>query len=197
MVLHQHDHGHGHGHSHGHSHEHRQIQDDDDDDDDEYHEVHWWQIWKKKKRPAGKLDMVVEDQSEKKKKHRKKHKNINVRAAFIHVIGDLIQSIGVVIAGYIIKFFPEWHIVDPICTFLFSILVIISTLNVLRDAMLVLMEGAPRNIDTEEVEDYLKKLPNVRHAHSIHIWSLTMSKTALAAHLAVGNLSNKYFNVMN
>ena len=133
-VLHQHDHGHGHGHGHGHEHSHGHRSSDhhhDDGGDGNNGEG------QKKKKGGG--------------------KNINVRAAFIHVIGDLIQSIGVVIAGYIIKFFvsastlillltcfsvqPQWHIVDPICTFLFSILVIISTLNVLRDAMLVLMEG--------------------------------------------------------
>ena len=133
-VLHQHDHGHGHGHGHGHEHSHGHRSSDhhhDDGGDGNNGEG------RKKKKGGG--------------------KNINVRAAFIHVIGDLIQSIGVVIAGYIIKFFvsastlillltcfsvqPQWHIVDPICTFLFSILVIISTLNVLRDAMLVLMEG--------------------------------------------------------
>ena len=105
------------------------------------------------------------------KGHRKskvEHQNINVRAAFIHVIGDLIQSIGVVLAGgwvelgggwglctpgfttiivlaagYIIWIKPEWKLADPICTFLFSILVLFSTINVLRDALRVLMEGSP------------------------------------------------------
>ena len=148
MVLHQHDHGHGHGHGHG------------TGSEGGVAKTKWWNRLKRNHHnEEGKKEDsdTATDISGGRKKKKGGGKNINVRAAFIHVIGDLIQSIGVVIAGYIIKFFvsastlillltcffvqPQWHIVDPICTFLFSILVIISTLNVLRDAMLVLMEG--------------------------------------------------------
>ncbi|KAL5509444.1 hypothetical protein EMCRGX_G004822 [Ephydatia muelleri] len=111
--------------------------------------------------------------------------NINVRAAFIHVIGDLIQSVGVVTAGYIIKFEPTWKVADPLCTFLFSILVLFSTTNILRDALLILMEATPRHVNYEEVKRDLGKVAGVKHAHSLHIWSLTLTRTALAAHLAL------------
>eukprot|EP00116_Pleurobrachia_bachei_P007124 sb/3467386/ len=67
--------------------------------------------------------------------------NINVRAAFIHVVGDFIQSIGVLVAAIIIRIKPDWKIVDPICTFLFAILVLFTTINILKDALSVLMEG--------------------------------------------------------
>ncbi|XP_069731142.1 proton-coupled zinc antiporter SLC30A2 isoform X2 [Phaenicophaeus curvirostris] len=67
--------------------------------------------------------------------------NASVRAAFIHVVGDLLQSVGVLIASYIIFFKPEYKYVDPICTFLFSALVLGTTLSILRDVLLVLMEG--------------------------------------------------------
>lgn len=63
--------------------------------------------------------------------------NINVRAAFIHVVGDVVQSIGVFIAALIIYFKPEWAIVDPICTFVFSIIVLFTTFKILKDAILV------------------------------------------------------------
>ncbi|XP_064396807.1 probable proton-coupled zinc antiporter SLC30A4 [Halichondria panicea] len=111
--------------------------------------------------------------------------NINVRAAFVHVIGDLIQSIGVVIAGYIIWFRPDWKIADPICTFLFCVLVLFSTINVLKDALRVLMEGTPSHIDYEDVKADLQEIAGVKQAHSLHIWSLTTTRTALAAHLAM------------
>ncbi|NWX93413.1 ZNT2 protein, partial [Nothoprocta pentlandii] len=65
----------------------------------------------------------------------------SVRAAFVHVLGDLLQSLGVLVASYIIYFKPEWKFVDPICTFLFSVLVLATTLSILRDVLLVLMEG--------------------------------------------------------
>eukprot|EP00731_Ephydatia_muelleri_P013406 Em0007g716a len=110
--------------------------------------------------------------------------NINVRAAFIHVIGDLIQSVGVVIAGYIIKFWPSLKLADPICTFLFSALVLFSTVSVMADALLVIMEATPRHIQYDHVLQDLQLIPGVRHAHSLHIWSLTTNRPAVSAHLA-------------
>ena len=67
--------------------------------------------------------------------------NINVRAAFIHVIGDFLQSLGVFIAALVIYFKPAWVIIDPICTFVFSVLVLFTTVKILQDTMRVLMEG--------------------------------------------------------
>ena len=71
----------------------------------------------------------------------KEKENINVKAAFIHVIGDFVQSLGVFTAALIIYFKPEWKIVDPICTFIFSVLVLATTITILRNTMNVLMEG--------------------------------------------------------
>ncbi|XP_028516618.1 zinc transporter 2 isoform X2 [Exaiptasia diaphana] len=116
--------------------------------------------------------------------------NINVRAAFIHVLGDVVQSIGVLIAAYIIRYKPTWKIADPICTFLFSVLVLITTLNILRDTIHVLMEGTPKNINYNAVKSGLENIDGVITAHSLHIWSLTINKAALAVHLAVGQGTN-------
>ena len=71
----------------------------------------------------------------------KEKENINVKAAFIHVIGDFVQSLGVFTAALVIFFKPEWKIVDPICTFIFSVLVLGTTISILRNTMNVLMEG--------------------------------------------------------
>jgi cation diffusion facilitator family transporter len=71
-------------------------------------------------------------------------RNINVRAAFIHVLGDFFQSVGVLVAALVIYIEPEYSIVDPLCTFLFSVLVLITTFNIIRDVLNVLMEGMLR-----------------------------------------------------
>lgn len=63
--------------------------------------------------------------------------NMNVRAAFIHVLGDVLQSIGVFCAAIVIYFKPEWAIADPICTFIFSIIVLGTTITILKDAVVV------------------------------------------------------------
>uniref|UniRef100_A0A915CE58 Zinc transporter 2 n=1 Tax=Parascaris univalens TaxID=6257 RepID=A0A915CE58_PARUN len=112
-----------------------------------------------------------------------KHKaNINVRAAFVHVLGDLVQSIGVLMAAVIVKS-THWRLADPICTFFFSVLVLITTATVLRDAVLVLMEAAPRHVDIDALHADLCSIEGVRDVHSLRVWSLTMDKTAISVHL--------------
>ncbi|KHJ75868.1 metal tolerance protein 1 domain protein, partial [Oesophagostomum dentatum] len=111
-------------------------------------------------------------------------KNVNIRAAFIHVIGDLIQSIGVLIASLVIKF-TGYEIADPICTFFFSIIVLFTTITVLRDIFFVLMEATPRHMNFTAVKEDLAALENVQSVHDLHMWSLNMDKTALSVHLAV------------
>ncbi|KAK6746094.1 hypothetical protein RB195_012294 [Necator americanus] len=111
-------------------------------------------------------------------------KNVNVRAAFIHVVGDLIQSIGVLIAALVIKF-TGWELADPICTFFFSVIVLFTTITVLRDIFFVLMEATPRHMDFNAVREDLAALQNVQSVHDLHMWSLNMDKTALSVHLAV------------
>ncbi|XP_035659206.1 zinc transporter 2-like isoform X3 [Branchiostoma floridae] len=111
--------------------------------------------------------------------------NVNVRAAFIHVVGDFVQSLGVLVAAIIIYFRPDWAIADPICTFMFSVLVLITTLSILRDTVNVLMEGTPRGLDFNSVKESLKAIPGVHAVHGLHIWSLTVGKNALAVHIAV------------
>jgi zinc transporter 2 len=75
-----------------------------------------------------------------------------MRAAMIHLIGDLIQSFGVLIAAIIIKFYPHLKIIDPVCTFVFSILVMFTTWNVVRDCIRVLMEATPVGINLDQFE---------------------------------------------
>ncbi|KAK3087465.1 hypothetical protein FSP39_006264, partial [Pinctada imbricata] len=111
--------------------------------------------------------------------------NINVKAAFIHVVGDLIQSVGVLIAAFIIYFKPEWKAADPICTFVFSFIVMVTTFTIFRDIIQVLMEGTPRGIDITAVRQSFYKLPGVKDVHDLRLWSLSMDKIALSVHLAV------------
>ena len=112
-------------------------------------------------------------------------KNINVRAAFIHVVGDFIQSIGVFIAALVIYFKPSWSIVDPICTFLFSLLVILTTVAIIKDVMNVLMEGIPKGFEYSQVESTFMQIEGVVKVHNLRIWALSLDKTALSAHIAI------------
>ncbi|XP_064479585.1 proton-coupled zinc antiporter SLC30A2-like isoform X2 [Ornithodoros turicata] len=113
------------------------------------------------------------------------NRNLNVRAAMIHVIGDFLQSLGVFVAALIIFFKPEYRIADPLCTFLFSVLVLLTTLAILREALTVLMEGKPNSIDFRTVLQLLAQQDGVHQVHNLRIWALSMDKIALSAHIVI------------
>uniref|UniRef100_UPI00398F8A29 proton-coupled zinc antiporter SLC30A2-like n=1 Tax=Pristiophorus japonicus TaxID=55135 RepID=UPI00398F8A29 len=116
--------------------------------------------------------------------------NPSVRAAFIHVMGDLLQSFGVLIAAFIIYFKPEYKMVDPICTFLFSVLVLGTTIAILRDVLRVLMEGTPKGMDFNHVKETLLLIDGVQALHSLHIWALTMNQSVLSVHIVIDEDAN-------
>ncbi|MFH4983720.1 hypothetical protein AB6A40_010429 [Gnathostoma spinigerum] len=105
----------------------------------------------------------------------------------IHVFGDLIQSVGVLIASLLILWRPSWSVVDPICTIIFSFIVLCTTIYIVRDALIVLLEGKPSNISFREVFDALENIEGVKKVHDLRIWSLTMDKVTLSVHLEVSN----------
>lgn len=116
--------------------------------------------------------------------------NINVRAAMVHVIGDMLQSIGVLIAALLIYYNSSWSIADPICTLIFSVIVLCTTIYIVRDAMVVLLEGSPSNINFRSVFDSLECIDGVRKVHNLRIWSLTLDKIAISVHLEVTPRAN-------
>ncbi|NXV52811.1 ZNT3 protein, partial [Uria aalge] len=109
----------------------------------------------------------------------------SVRAAFIHVVGDLLQSVGVLVAATIIYFKPQCKIADPISTLFFSVFVLGSTFTILKDVFRVLMEGAPRGVAFDAVKEALLGVSGVKGAHDLHLWALTLSHHAVAVHVAV------------
>lgn len=110
--------------------------------------------------------------------------NLNLRSAFLHVLGDLLGSVGAIIAALLIKFFG-WTAADAIASILVSILVIISGWRVTRDTVHILMEGAPQHINVEEVKSTLLNIPVVKEVHDLHIWSVTSDFQVLTCHLII------------
>eukprot|EP00461_Guttulinopsis_vulgaris_P004515 UN04517 len=113
------------------------------------------------------------------------NRTINIQAAVLHVLGDLTQSAGVIIAAIIIILKPTWKIFDPICTLTFSVIVLSTTSRVMKQAMNVLMEGTPADVDLNAVAASLKEINGVVTVHDLHIWSLSVDSPALAVHLVV------------
>lgn len=100
-------------------------------------------------------------------------------------MGDLLQSLSVLVSALIIFFKPEYKMADPICTFLFSILVLCTTFTIIKDILVVLMEGAPAGVKYSEVRDGLLAVKGVTAIHNLHIWALTVNQALLTAHVAI------------
>ncbi|NXK08324.1 ZNT8 protein, partial [Herpetotheres cachinnans] len=116
--------------------------------------------------------------------------NASLRAAFVHAIGDLFQSISVLISALIIFFKPEYKIADPICTFVFSIFVLATTITISRDILIVLMEGTSKGFAYDAVKARILAVEKVESVHSLHLWSLTMNQTILSAHVATADTAD-------
>ena len=112
-----------------------------------------------------------------------KEVNINIRAAVVHVIGDMLQSIGVIIAAACISINEEFKIADPICTYLFSILVIMTTIPVFRDCMRILMEVQPNTVDSIHLRRDIERLDDVEYVEDLHVWALAGSKNVMTVHV--------------
>jgi cobalt-zinc-cadmium efflux system protein len=114
-------------------------------------------------------------------------RSLNVRAAMLHVLGDLIGSFAALLAGAVI-FFTGWQPIDPILSLVIGALILVSTFHLLRDALHVLMEGVPRSLRLEEVGRALARISNVRDVHDLHIWHISSGQVSLSAHIKVDGL---------
>lgn len=116
-------------------------------------------------------------------------KNINVRAALLHVMGDLLGSVAALMAGAVI-YMTGWTPIDPILSLVICVLILYSTQRLLRDAMHVLMEGVPAGVDLNVVGHDLARVPQVVSVHDLHIWTLASGVPALSAHVVLRDLSH-------
>ncbi|MCD0536169.1 cation transporter, partial [Staphylococcus aureus] len=94
--------------------------------------------------------------------------NLNIRAAFLHVIGDLLGSVGAIIAALMILFF-NWGWADPLASVIVAVLVLISGWRVTKDAVHVLMEGTPKNVEIDAVIKTIESIPGVNNMHDLHV----------------------------
>ena len=110
--------------------------------------------------------------------------NLNVRAALLHVLGDLAASIGVIVAGVVILL-TGWLYADPIVSLLITVLIAIGAWRIVADAVNVLLEGVPAGIDLGEVEALITSTAGVDSVHDLHVWGLSGESIALSAHIVV------------
>lgn len=114
-------------------------------------------------------------------------KSVNTRAALVHVMGDLLGSIAALIAGIVIQL-TGWMPIDAILSILVSLLILKSTISILRESYHFLMEGVPLHIDYLQVGKDLRGVPGVLAVHDLHVWEMTPSFPALIGHIEIADM---------
>ncbi len=111
-------------------------------------------------------------------------RNLNLHGAFLHVLGDAISSVGVIIAAILIRYTgANW--IDPLISILIGIIITISAVRLLRRALHILLEGVPEGLSVKAINERLRTLPMVSQVHDLHIWNLSSDSVALSAHITL------------
>lgn len=110
------------------------------------------------------------------------HDDLNIKGAFLHLLGDALISIGVVISGFFILFTQKMWI-DPLVGLFIVMIILVGTWGLLRDSTRLILDAIPRHIDQQGIQQYLQKLPGVKTVHDLHIWGLSTKEVALTVHL--------------
>lgn len=115
--------------------------------------------------------------------------NLNVRAALLHVMGDLLGSVAALVSGVVILA-TGWTPIDPILSLLIVLLILVSSLRLLQEVLHTLLEGVPRHLDLGQVGRAMAEVPGVANVHDLHIWALSGENTALSAHVTVARMED-------
>ncbi len=110
--------------------------------------------------------------------------SMNVRGAFLHVLGDTLSSVGVLLGAGIMAY-TGWYVVDPIISVVISVVIVVGAVRLVRDAVDVLMEAVPAHVDLAQIKELMLRAQGVTAVHDLHVWTISSGVYALSAHLVV------------
>lgn len=113
-----------------------------------------------------------------------RHGSLNIRAAFLHILGDALSSVGVIIAAVVIKL-TGWDAIDSLIAIFIGCIILWGAVRLVRESSDILLEAVPAHIQIEKVIEMMKNIPGVEEAHDIHVWTITSGLYALSAHLVI------------
>jgi cobalt-zinc-cadmium efflux system protein len=116
--------------------------------------------------------------------------DVNLRGAFLHLAADAVVSLGVVVAGLVIRY-TGWTWVDPVVSLVIAVVILLSTWQLLVESLDLALDAVPRGIDPQQVRDYLASIPGAVDVHDLHIWGLSTTEAALTAHLVIPHVDNR------
>ncbi len=114
--------------------------------------------------------------------------NLNVRGAYLHILGDLLGSVGAITAGILVVTMG-WFLADPIISLVIASLILVGAWRLVREAADVLLEAAPRGLDVEGLVEELREIPGLEELHDIHVWTLTSGFVAMSGHGVIDDLT--------
>ncbi len=114
------------------------------------------------------------------------HHDLNVRSAFLHVLGDALASVGVIVAGVIILF-TNWLWVDPLISVLIGLIILLGSGRVLRESVHILAEGMPEGMTATQVAERMGQVTGVEEVHDLHVWTVSPGYVALSAHVVLAD----------
>ena len=115
---------------------------------------------------------------------RNKEKDINIKSAYLHLLSDAMVSLALVIGG-IAMYYTGWTWVDPLLSIVVALVILFSTLSLLKHSLRLAIDGVPENINPQKIKDAIKNVPGVQAVHHIHIWSLSSTQNAITLHIQV------------
>lgn len=116
--------------------------------------------------------------------HGASEENLNMRGAFLHIVGDALGSVGAIIAGVLIWRW-NWTMADPIISFVICALIVFSSWQIIRESVNILLEGTPSHINVRSVIEAMHAVPGVADVHELHVWTISSGKVALSAHVTL------------
>jgi cobalt-zinc-cadmium efflux system protein len=119
--------------------------------------------------------------------HRTGEKDINIRGAFLHMLGDLLAA-GAIVVGALVMRATGWHWIDPILSIAISLLVVWTAWDIIRESLNILLEGLPRGLDLQEVTQAICNVDGVLDVHDLHIWCIGSSSSALSCHVLIDDM---------
>jgi cobalt-zinc-cadmium efflux system protein len=112
---------------------------------------------------------------------------LNIRGAYLHIVGDVLSSVGVIIGALIISF-TEWYVVDPIISVVICLVILRGAFVLVKDSVNILLEAVPKGVDLEEVGTALRSIAGVNDLHHVHLWTISSGIHALSAHVLVDDV---------
>jgi len=113
--------------------------------------------------------------------------DINIRSAFVHMLGDLVGSIGIIVGAVAIRF-TGWMEIDPVLSILIGLLIIWTAWDIIKESLNILLEGLPRGLELQSVISAMREVEGVMDVHDLHIWSLGSNTRALSCHVLIEDL---------